>query len=200
MIEAVKSMNLHMPDCKVVVISDGGDDFSEHVDNYNFTYIHDNYNIGSGATGFSKENMKIWLSRMKTVFEICDSEHMIYLEDDVRINSSFEIPENWDIAGVYSEPTPTVFSDIISKSKYPGYLYGTCGGAIYKTSTFLNEYDNILEFLEFYYSYGNYGYLDMFMPICYMILGYKYEENILLREITNNSQSWDRPIIHLRPF
>lgn len=200
MVETVRSMNNNMPDCEIVVVSDGGDNFEKYKKNHTFQYIHDDYNIGSGASGFSKENMKVWLRRMRNAFEITKSDFMIYLEDDVRINSQFTIPEEWTIAGVCSTPTPQIYNDIISNSKYPGYLYGTCGGAIYKTETFLNEYDKILEFLDWYYDQGNYGYLDMFMPICYMVLGYKYSENVLLQEITNNSQTWDRPIIHLRPF
>lgn len=200
MIECVKSMNTHMPECKIVVVSDGGDDFSKHTKNMNFIYRHDTYNIGSGASGFTKNNMLIWLERMKIAFETCESDYMIYLEDDVRITAQFQVSDELVIAGVMTTPIPSVYNEMVSQTKFPGYLYGTCGGSIYRTETFLKEYTNIVKFLDIYLSYGEYGYLDMFMPICYMYLGYKYEENVLLKEITNNSQAWDSPIIHLRPF
>ena len=206
----LKSFRKFYPDSPIYLVSDAGDDFSELANKYNCQYEHSGYNTGVDKQGFDREKMLTWIGRFKRCCDYCNTEYILYLEDDVYVRSPIEIDKNWDIAGVYGEPAPQVIFDYIS-SKYQGCnfntkMYGACGGAIYKREIISNNYDKMVEFInnEFDHIRGNVHYMIQFLDftmIClYMWLGYGYSLNTNTVETLRNKgwRTTGNPVVHIQ--
>jgi hypothetical protein len=71
------------------------------------------------------------------------------------------------------------------KPSFNSHLYGACGGTIYKTEAFLNSYDNFVGYIKG--EVTSFAFLDMFMPVLYMLCGMPYSLNTELTEPKRNS-------------
>lgn len=197
----LENFRKHYPDSPVYIVSDNGDNFVDLAKQYNCRYVHDNINTGSGAGGWNKQQLLLWLQRMKHAFEYCNTEYILYLEDDVLIRNVIKIDKSWHIAGLHVNPIPDYFR------QYPHNttVYGACGGSIYKTQTFLNLYSSMVDFINDEFDHiervlGSriFGCLDLTMPVLYMIHGFDYSENTEQSEPTKcDWRNSHHPIIHL---
>jgi hypothetical protein len=72
-------------------------------------------------------------------------------------------------------------------------MYGACGGTIYKVEFFLNNFNNFIKIIEDSFDEVQklhqiqFGYLDMFMPVLYMLCNSTYDDNVFLCETHRNS-------------
>jgi len=196
----LKNLRKFYPDNKVYLVSDCGDDFSELAKKYNCEYEYSNINTGVRPVGFNKDEMLEWLRRMKSCFEYCsNSDYIVYLEDDLIVRNKIKVNEKYHICGVVENP---IHEELVSyiKSKrdncnFNSPKYGACGGTIYNRNTFLEIYDDIVDFInnDFDYILQNISkqlaFLDCAMPVFYMMNGYKYKINKDLVE-TDRGHNW----------
>ena len=110
------------------------------------------------------------------------------MEDDVWIKKKITIDEDWELAGqkvFFDNRIPDYIIDSIIE--FSGEIpndrhYGFGGGAIFKVTTFLQNYDRILEWFKinhnnFQSQYGPLGYMDCYMMVYYLLCGKKTSVN-----------------------
>lgn len=202
----LKNFRKHYPDVPVYLVSDKGDNFSDIADKYNCEYLHDNFNTGADPNGFNKEQTIKWIERVVKGNEYLNEQYMIYLEDDILIRSNNIKFDGIDIAGQTINKIP---GEVIKlcKENYNAYFntdcYGACGGAIYRSDVLQLHCDDMIKFVvdewETLEKRGvKFGYLDMYMPVFYMMYGYNYTQNECLTECHRNPR-WketNHPIVH----
>jgi hypothetical protein len=196
----------HYPTSPIYLVSDNGDNFSEIANKYNCFYEHSKNNTGVSPLGWNKEQTFIWLDRFYKAHQYCQSEYILYLEDDVLIRSNNINFNNIDIAGVLENPIPSSILKYLSekyKATFNTDKYGTGGGAIYKSEILINNYDKLITLINNEWTnltniHKSFGFVDMFMPLFYMTLNYKYTLNTNLIEGHRNSnwRNTKHPIIH----
>lgn len=187
---ALHHFRKHFDDSPFYLVSDKGDNFQELANKYNVEYEHSEIHLGAGYEGYTIDEMKEWLSRLYRGFTFCKSDYVIYMEDDVLIRHKNINCDNIIIAGVLENPIKEDVIEYFERrygNKFSTNLYGACGGTIYETETFVNNYNNFIKIIdECWYDIKkkgiNISYLDMFAPILFMSLGYPYTKNINLIE------------------
>lgn len=191
----------------IYLVSDNGYNFENLSKKYNTYYNHSEINLG--IPNFTKEKMFIWLERFKNACEYCNTDYIIYLEDDVLIRNEITIKNHIKCTSGYFNGIPQKLIEYCSK-KYKNVnfntnYYGCCGGAIYHVKTFLSIYDDIIKFINLEYDYivkelniHSFGALDMFMPFFYMLYGFEYTKNEEHVD-GNRNPNWigeSQPIVH----
>jgi hypothetical protein len=151
----------HFPDSPYVIYSDMGDDFSEYVNENTHYRRSDIRYYGSGEKCYWRDNWDLWYSyyeRLKISSEICNTDYILVMEDDVLITRKFDIEKDFNFCG----PCSSKLSDFIInyiENKIGGKInpfYGLCGGSIFNSKIFLDNYENILENLKkFHFEYSN---------------------------------------------
>jgi len=214
--EAIKSFRQYHPDNPYVLISDGGEDFLEIAQKYNCFYFHAKNNLGyrdhthpSGIYGMTKEETLTWLNRFNLACFICDTDHILMMEDDVHIRGEIHVPDDWEFAGqakpgnLLQEPFMNYLTEKYAVEWNVNY-YGTGGGSIFNAKTFLKNYKRVISIFNDEFDYikenlcGNIGWVDVWMPTYYFLCGKKYRHNNLLTETTSNP-IWaisKEPIVH----
>ena len=204
---AVKSFREHN-DGPYTLISDGGDDFSDIAKKYNCYYYHSKWNLGyrdhnhpSGIYGWTKEETLEWLKRFHLSCTIEKSDHIIMMEDDVYVMAQLDLEEDVEFCGFDSPGNhlkPRIVDYLTDKydAKFQHSWYGTPGGSIFKTETFVENYDKITEIIgaEFDHIKANLcagiGYPDVLMTVYYYLCGKPYTVNPFFTETTRNS-NWN---------
>ena len=106
--EAIKSFRQFHPKNPYVLIRDGdnGEDFSGIAKEYDCLYLTEEKNLGyrdhnhqSGIYGMTKDEVLIWLERFRMACTLCNTDHIIMMEDDVHIRGEIHVPEDWEFAG-----------------------------------------------------------------------------------------------------
>lgn len=159
---AFKEFRVFFPESPYVIISDNGDDFSNYIDNKTF-FIKSKVRLGgTGPEAFLNNNLTKWLDfyeRIKECCEICKTDYMLTMEDDVLIKNHFVIDHDFDICGPCKSMLPQHTINFIEKfinRKKENYYYGLSGGAIFNTKKFLDNYDTIINNLKKYHEeYSN---------------------------------------------
>jgi len=195
------------PKSKITLISDSGDDLSELADKYKCEYFYRNLKTGNSPYGFTKEQTIEWLDRFYLSFENSKSRNLIYLEDDVLVRKEINIDFDFNLMGLHVNNIPHEIIYFFEKKYnllFKKNVYGACGGAIYNVNYFLKNFIFFKKLIEDDFddikkSTGhNFGYLDMFMPVLYMVSGSDYHENIFMTE-THRNNNWlnsNKNIIH----
>lgn len=186
------------------LVSDGGEDFSDIAEKYDCIYYHSNINLGirdhnhpSGIYGMTKDEVLEWLRRFYLACTLKESDHIIMMEDDVLVRDEIEVSEDVEFCGFYS-PNNHIPKELIeyltekynAKFQYP--WYGIPGGAIFKTSTFIENYDRVVKIFEDEFDYikqnlcPGIGYVDIWMTIYYYLCGKEYSVNPYFTETTKN--------------
>jgi hypothetical protein len=155
----------NFPDSPYLILSDNGEDFSEY-ENENTFFIKSeirNYGGGPSAEIIFKDPKSDhiwidWYSRIKKACEICGTDYLIMMEDDVYIKEGFEINFDFDLCGPIvnklSDFTIRFIENKIGK-KISGY-YGFSGGSILNCKTYIENYDQIIHnFINFHKDYSN---------------------------------------------
>ena len=82
--------------------------------------------------------------------------------------------------------------------------YGAGGGSVYNIDTFLDNYHTIYDFMDFEFEFilkhldFRFGWLDLYMQICYFMLGKDYSINTNLTEVwkTPNFRETEFSLVH----
>jgi hypothetical protein len=133
----------HYPNSDVVLVSDGGHDFSELATKYNCIYFYEqnlsgdtsDKSKGLAASYFHSPEVLInYVLRFGKYISYINQNQFIILEDDVLVlNKTKEL--NHDING--SNPTESLSYSVCMDLKNVSKInYGACGGCILKTNFF----------------------------------------------------------------
>lgn len=183
---------------------DATDNYEYLAENYNLNYRYYTTKMGGpvGNYGYKLSTTLEFLYRFKFAAEKCKTSHMMMVEDDVLIINPVTVDSSWEMAchniSVGNE-IPKPLRDIIehfSGVKMEFIRYGAGGGSIFKVSTFLENYDNIVKFLKNNFDmiqnhYPTIGYIDCFMNIYYYLCGKKYTINPYLTDTHNHQPGFD---------
>ena len=207
------------PDAPYTLCGDGGADYSDVAEKYNCNYVHSYMHIGrrntgheSGVYGFTKDESLHWIHMVREAarfVKAAGGTHMIMMEDDVLTQHPVVIPSEWEIAG-FDVPgnkiAPELLQFLVAKygAKPNVDWYGAGGGSIYNINTFLDNYHKIYDFMDFEFDFilkhldFRFGWLDLYMQICYFMLGKDYSINTNLTEVwkTPNFRETDFSLIH----
>jgi hypothetical protein len=188
----------HFPNSPYLIYSDTGDDFSKYTDEYTF-YKNSKIRLhGTGPNALWYDNWYKWheyFQRLKETCEICDTDYILIMEDDVLITEKFEITDDFDICGANAPLTPYIVNYIENKiGKKINPHYGLCGGAIFNARKFLKNYEQILENLHnYHYEYSN----NLQEPIAIVGDGnFVIQFNLLGLEYTCSTWMLNKIIIH----
>jgi hypothetical protein len=158
---AFDNFKRHFPESPYLIYSDMGDDFSEYVDDKTFYKRSDIRYWGTGPNSYWGDNWDMWHSyfnRLKDACEICNTDYIIVMEDDVLITSKFNIIDDFDFCGpCNAKLSPHIISYIENKiGRKINPYYGLCGGSIFNSKKFLENYSKIIENLHnYHYEYSN---------------------------------------------
>jgi len=190
----LESIRKFYPSNPIVISCDGGEDYSYLCTRYNATYFYNKKHLGypTQPYGFRVDDALEWLDRMYRAVLQMNTEYFIMMEDDVLLVKKITIDKNWDMAGqpmLYEGQVPLMpepFLDIIEKYSgvRPKQNYYNCGGgSIFKTSTFLNNYESIRVFLTKNMDkiqttiYPTLGWLDCLLCVFFLLCGKQLNEN-----------------------
>lgn len=207
---AIKNFRYFYPKNPYFLFSDNGLDFSDIAKEYNCFYEYCDYRIGyDKCFGFGKVGSQEWLKRFNKACLTLNTDYIIMMEDDVLIQNELVIENNIEFSG-FNIPTnkfPKEFIEYMS-SKYSAVFhndwYGTGGGSIFKTSTFIENYERVSTIFKNEYDYiidnlnVNFGWVDNFMTTFYYMCNKEHTLNPHLTEVTKNP-NWQNPyfaIVH----
>jgi len=212
--EAIKNFRKHN-NGPYFLVSDGGDDFSEIAEKYNCYYYHSDWNLSlrdhnhpSGIYGNTKEETLEWLKRFYLACTLLKSDHIMMMEDDVLIKDKIDVDDDVEFCGLSSGNR--IHQELIDyltekyDAKFYCNWYALCGGSIFKTDTFVKNYDRIIKIFdgEFDYIKNNLmksiGYVDVWMTVYFYLCKKPYTINPYHTETTTNPNWRDSnyPIVH----
>ena len=129
--------------------------------------------------------------------ELCGTDHIIMMEDDILIRGEIHVPDDWEFAG-QAKPGNYLreeFLDYMTRKygvEWNVNYYGTGGGSIFNAKTFLANYDRVINIFNEEFDYikrdlcGNFGWVDVWMPTYFFLCGKEYRHNNQLTETTSN--------------
>lgn len=207
------------PDAPYTICCDGGVDYSDLAKKYNCKYVHSYMRIGrrntghpSGVYGFTKDESLHWIHMFREAaihVRNFGGSHMIMMEDDVLTQGKVIIDPTWECAG-FDVPgnkiAPSLLKYISDKYHiFPNVdWYGAGGGSIFNIETFLDNYHQIYDFIDFEFDYilnnldYRFGWLDLYMQIAYFVLRKEYSINTNLTEVwkTPNYRDTNFSLVH----
>lgn len=156
---AFQEFRKFFPESPYLIISDTGDDFSEYVDEKTFFIMSKIRLWGTGPNAYFNDNLDQWMEyygSLKKACEICNTDYIMSMEDDVLIKERFDIIEDFDICGPCVATIPERTQNYIRKNLLDNfgvteekkYFYGLSGGAIFNAKKFLENYDKIIDNLK----------------------------------------------------
>lgn len=213
--EAIKNFR-KFNDGPYFLVSDGGDDFSDIAKKYNCFYHHSDWNLKlrdhndpSGIYGNTKEETLEWLRRFHLACTFEKSDHIMMMEDDVLIKGNISVENDVEFSGL-GGPGNRVHQELIDyltekyDAKFYNNWYALSGGAIFKTETFIENYDRIVNILDLEFDFiksnlmKSIGCIDVWMTVYYALCKKNYTVNPYITETTTN-MNWRDPsyaIVH----
>ena len=194
----------HYPNEIVVLISDGGIDFSKIAKKYNTEYFYMNNIFASGPKNlYDSKRMIEWWNRQKLVCDISKSDYVIILEDDVYVKNKIQSKEDFALKGIHknNQTFNNVFCSAIVKETGIDY-YGMCGGSMYNVKIFREIYTDVIKdimsnhdkkILSNPSQYYQLGAVDANMTYHYTKRGYSYMD---AEWLTENPHDESKSIIH----
>lgn len=187
----IENVRKHHPDNYYFLAIDGPRiEYMNLVKQFNLDYVLYKEPLGGPVSpyGYTLETTLRFLERFYEACKRCNTSHIIMMEDDVLIINPITIKESWEHACADTKIgniIPEAVHDAIENwcGKRPTFKqYGAGGGTIFKVSTFLNDYDNIVKFFINHFKsiqryYPTIGYIDCFMNVCYYLAGKDYSVN-----------------------
>ena len=174
----------HFPTEPIFLVSDKGDNFTSLAAKHGCKYLYSDFNTGIDPQGWNKEQTIVWLNRIRNGISYCNSEYLIYLEDDVLVRHNNLILMDYPVTGVcvnHINPFFIQYLETLTGNIFNTNLYGTIGGSIYKCSYFIQEFDKIIGLIQNHWDIincsANIGYQDQLIPSFFMALGYQYVVN-----------------------
>jgi hypothetical protein len=124
------------PTATLVVVSDGGDDFSEFCKNHGAPFtMKQKLKTGRNLVFDSIGSILEFVKRLWDSLPSIEEPYFILLEDDVRILKSHTKPFQYTLNGCNSgECLPLQMQSILHERGYRGsFQYGACGGTVLDT-------------------------------------------------------------------
>lgn len=152
---AYSSFREHFPTSPYVIYSDNGDDFSEYASEYCYYRRSDVRNYGTGDNAYWRANVDMFINyytRIKDACELCKTDYMLIMEDDVYVRKPFQITEDFDVVGPCVAQLDSYLIGFITRTmnKEFNWHYGMCGGSMFRTSIFVDNFNTIIENLRKY--------------------------------------------------
>lgn len=212
---ALENFRKHFPDNPIVLISDGGNDFSDMAEEFNCTY-HMMENLFAKDSKFrifededhcAWNGLRLieWWRRQKLVCEETGQDYVMIMEDDVFIQDSFDIEPPFYLKGIrrVNPFMPAMQEDILKCSGKPDRGYGMCGGSIYNAKTFLSIYDDVVDDIktnhdrlvkEDRFQWKALGAYDLSLTYHFNKRGYEYEPAHWLGQVSEGNTGL--PVVH----
>ncbi|MAG24413.1 hypothetical protein CMI47_02440 [Candidatus Pacearchaeota archaeon] len=215
----LKNFRKHFPQNPIVLISDGGDDFSSLASKYGCEYAYLDNLFGDGTlerpfAPYDSFRTKEWWRRQKLTCDICNQQYTMILEDDVFVRGDFYFEREFALCGARwgNSFALGLREDIRRESGLVIPRYGMCGGSLYNTRIFNEIYEDVIKDIEEnhdalllkeeYINPGEkisqIGAVDANMTYHFGKRGYQYEVNPWMVEISEGSVYTDgaHPIVH----
>lgn len=198
------------PESPVMLISDGGKDFSDLSRKYNTNFVKlDNIFYTPGIVGAyydSRRLKELWRRHLLSV-QNAKTDYIMILEDDVLVQGEISLSNRFSLKGVVAgNKMPKLACDIIQNE---GGItlndeYGACGGAVYNANDFLSIYDDAINFIDknhdsLFFVEGenmNCCSCDCNLVFHFNRKGFKYEKAEWLGEYFRNPNWKEFPVVH----
>jgi hypothetical protein len=185
-IKMVKTARTHHANNYYFLASDAAEDLSEIAFAFNCEYYHFTEKVGYPS--YNLQKLLSWFERFKLACENCKTSHIMMMEDDVLITKPITIDDSWEMAGHDIRVGNVIPENIIdSIAEFSGKRpltnqYGCGGGSIFKVSTFLDNYDRVIEWFKLNHDtlqkqYMPLGFMDCYMVVYYFLCGKDYSVN-----------------------
>ena len=200
----------HFPYNPVVLISDGGNDFTNIAEQYNCSFYMRENIFGDDINNYPKFPYNAyrtieWWSRQKLVCEETGQDYVMIMEDDVLVQKPFTLDSTFQLRGVRvgNRFTGRMSQDIKELTNDEASLYGMCGGSIYNAKTLLSIYDDVVTDIQTNMdnmmntdpeSYNMLGAVDANITYHFAKRGHKYDVASWLGEVREGN--FDYPVIH----
>ena len=183
---------------------DGTDSFEYLVEPYKLHYRYFTTHVGGpvGEYGYKLNGVLEFLTRFREACLKCNTTHIMMLEDDVYLTKPVTVEKQWEMAGHYISHGNKLHPELIKRiSEFTGQdckgdYYGCGGGSIFCSSTFLANYDKVVNwfkqnFDEVQSIYPTIGYNDCFMVVYYLLCNRGYTVNTNLTDTHNHKPGFD---------
>ncbi len=188
------------PVAPIAVSCDNAFDYTEMCKTYSALYHHNHSSLGYPVNpyGYRLTQVIEFLDRMYAGVKTLGTDYFIMMEDDAVLVNEVQIDDSWDMAGqplLYEGQVPImpeqfltrieVFSGVRPKQNF----YNCGGGSIFKTSTFLDNFEMVRDFyiknLEWIQNnvYPTIGWMDCFMCVFFLLCGKDVNQNHRLYNI-----------------
>ena len=198
----------NFPSSKVVLISDGGDDFSDLATKYDCSYFRFENLYGNEENNYpilpwNSYRIKKWWERQKLTCEETGAEYIIILEDDVLVRDRFSIDTPFHLRGarIGNHLPEAMRRDIKEQGGLDSSIYGMCGGSIYNSKTFLSVYNSVIKDIDENHDmllakgYFELGAVDANITYHFGKRGYAYEASPWMVEMREGNTG-GYPIVH----
>jgi hypothetical protein len=199
------------PDSPIMLISDGGDDFSDLASKHKTSYAHLHNIFGAEDVDRyydSTRMIEAW-RRHKLAVDNASCDYIMILEDDVLIQRQIDL-RNFDSKGVVVEnylPQAAIQEIERCGGKVGIKQYGLCGGSVYSSRAFLNVYESALSYTrekhdDVYFrnppEHPNRSVcaIDCNIVFHFNRCGYSYEKAEWLGEVCRNPDWKSFPVVH----
>jgi hypothetical protein len=205
------------PDSYFLIACDATESYMDLCEKYNCEYFHSQNKVGYPVQpyGYTMENVLDWLSRFYFAAVRTPTTHLMMMEDDILVNRKIDLNADWEIAGPaiiqgqFEPHIPETVMELIYQfsGKYPNVNhYGGGGGTIFKVSTFLDNYTEIVKFLKTSGRiiqnniYPTIGWIDCFMTIFYYLCGKELQINPRMISLYNchTPEDYDNEVLRLQ--
>jgi len=182
----VMNIRKHYPNTYYFLASDAADELQDIAISNSCVYRF--YTNKVGYPSYNLEKLLKWFERFKLACEQTDTSHIMMMEDDVWVKKQITLDDTWEMAGHDIRIGNIIPQNIIdSIAEFSGKRpltnqYGCGGGSIFKVSTFINNYDRVIEWFKtnhntFQQQYDPLGYMDCYMVVYYFLCGKDYTIN-----------------------
>lgn len=201
----------NFPTSKVMLISDGGDDFTDLAEKYNCKYERLHNIFGNEENKFpqlpynSERMLEAW-RRHKLACDHCEADYTLILEDDVYVKDRFEITTDFHMRGarIGNDFSSEMIDYVKNHSGAVSRMYGMCGGSIYNAHTFKSIYNDVVldikrnhdEYIDKSAGWFVLGAIDANITYHFNLRGYSYEISPWLVEQREHVDKQRYPIIH----
>lgn len=202
--KVVANVRKHHPNSFYFLGVDGTDSFEYLAEEYNCTYRYFTKRVGGpvGDYGYRLDAVLEFFSRFREACLKCNTTHIMMLEDDVYLTKPVTIEKHWEMAGHYISHGNKLHPELMRRiSEFTGEeckndFYGCGGGSIFCTSTFLANYNKVVEwfkqnFDELQTIYPTIGYNDCFMVVYYLLCNRNYTTNSKMTDTHNHKPGFD---------
>ncbi len=211
------SINKTHPTSPVVLSVDGLDNFKYYTDKIMvYTDVEWIFNKNKlGYPPYDRYQILEWLKRTYLSVLKLNTDYFMMVEDDLFVLNNIKLDPEWQCVGhVITEGNkihPLILEEIerISKVKPKTDYYGAGGGSIFKSSTFINNYQWVTDYIKQWWSlyelhyHPECVYMDCYMVLYYMLCGKDYTPNnrlLNLWPVDNNSTDKEIKLLYSKEY